>query len=134
MADEKHLYRYTSNKDPNNGTETIIVEDANGERATVPRGGEVELTEDQATDLRSRFNLTKLSEEQAAKAESDDDQPKRSRRAKPPARGDAGEVSVEGSGGVDTANETGSDPAVDDGQGSRGASGQDVGTTTGGTR
>jgi hypothetical protein len=52
------LYKYTSNKDPLDGTEQIRLPG----REPVPVGGEIELSEDEHEVLKERLNLRKVSE------------------------------------------------------------------------
>ena len=65
------LYRYTSNKDPQDGT-TVIVPDPDDRERLVHQGGEIELSEDEAKRLRERFNLTKVSEEEVQRRETEE--------------------------------------------------------------
>ena len=65
MADET-FYKYTSNKDPNDGTREVIaaVDEKTGEPTKVlVRGGDsVKLTEDEHARVSARFNLRKDSD------------------------------------------------------------------------
>jgi hypothetical protein len=136
MAEDTNLYRYTSNKGASDTTAEIIVGvDEDGNQKSVKQGEVVSLTDAEATNARQRFNLTKLSDEQVEKLEgdkSDDDSStsRKSRRDAQPADENAGGV-VDPQGG---STGSGEGATVGDGQGTRGPSGQDVGTTTGGTR
>lgn len=49
-------YKYTSNKDSQDGTEVVVLK--NGER--LKQGDEAELTEEEAAELRGRFNLREV--------------------------------------------------------------------------
>lgn len=55
------VYKYTSNKDPMDGTEEIRLEG----RAPVPMGGEVELTEEEHKVLSQRLNLRKVQSDES---------------------------------------------------------------------
>jgi hypothetical protein len=55
------LYKYTSNKDPLDGTEEIRLPG----REPVSVGGEVELSEDEHEVLKDRLNLRKVSESES---------------------------------------------------------------------
>jgi hypothetical protein len=73
MADE--LYRYTSNKDPWDGTGSIIVgENEDGSGKVLVKGGDpVALTEEELARARQNYNVVKLSDEQAEKYSADDE-------------------------------------------------------------
>jgi hypothetical protein len=55
------LYKYTSNKDPLDGTEEIRLPG----REPVSVGGEIELSEDEHEVLKDRLNLRKVSESES---------------------------------------------------------------------
>lgn len=141
MSEEK-FYRYTSNKDPFDGTTRVIADrDESGNEVVLVQGGDpVQLTDEQAENVRRRFNIRAVSDEEAAKAaEKDEESESPAPRRRKGSAGDtgqgsgsAGAVSVEGSSG-DTGSDAGAATGASD-QGTRGASGQDAGTTTGGTR
>lgn len=163
MADEGTLYRYTSNKDAWDTTASIIVavDDEGAPTKVMHQGGApVALTDEELARAKRRFNISKLSDDQAARysvrddgtavlnedaGDGEDEQEeepqapaRRSRRSRAqdktsPADQDAGGV-VDPSKGGNAGGGDQAGAAAGDGQGSRGASGQDVGTTTGGSR
>lgn len=70
------LYRYTSNKDPLDGTEEIRLPG----REPVSKGGEIELSDEEHELLKDRLNLRKvdesdLREEQGASSTEGDEAP-----------------------------------------------------------
>jgi hypothetical protein len=61
------LYKYTSNKDPQDGTEEIGVPGG----PLVPLGGEIELTDEEYDQFKGRFNLRKSGDSDEAEESSD---------------------------------------------------------------
>lgn len=142
------LYRYTSNKDQWDTTESIIVGylDDGTEKVMHLHGDPVELSEDELAGARGRFNVNELTDKQLEaynEEQSGGPAASPSRRTKKaaakkaaneqPADDDAGGV-VDPTQGGNAVDSLDSSAPVSDGQGTRGASGQDVGTTTGSTR
>lgn len=62
MGEETKTYKYTSNKDSQDGTEEIRLPG----REPVTKGGEVELTEAEHAQLSERLNLREVKEDTGA--------------------------------------------------------------------